>query len=57
MNKDATTHANDTLDRIKKTGDADDAVWEKNEDGTVVRRQPSGNTDQRDAASGPYVQR
>ena len=57
MNKDATTHANDTLDRIKKTGEADDAVWEKNEDGTVVRRQPSGNTDQRDAASGPYVQR
>ena len=47
----------DVIDRAKKTVDADDAIWEKNEDGTVVRRQPGANTDQRDAVGGPYVQR
>ena len=44
-------------ERIKKTADTDDAVWEKNEAGEVVKRQPNGSTDQRDAPSGPYVQR
>ena len=57
-NTDATYHANDdVIDRAKTTMDADDAIWEKNEDGTIVKRQPGVNTDQRDAVGGPYVQR
>ena len=57
-NTDATYPAKDDfIDRAKTTKDADDAIWEKNEDGTVVKRQPGVNTDQRDAVGGPYVQR
>ena len=47
----------DVIDRAKNTVDENDAIWEKNEDGTVVKRQPGVNTDQRDAVGGPYVQR
>ena len=43
--------------RAKNTVDTDDAIWEKNEDGTVVKRQPGIQSDQCDAAGGPYVQR
>eukprot|EP00090_Calanus_glacialis_P010259 TRINITY_DN18643_c0_g1_i1.p1 TRINITY_DN18643_c0_g1~~TRINITY_DN18643_c0_g1_i1.p1 ORF type:complete len:207 (-),score=73.26 TRINITY_DN18643_c0_g1_i1:74-667(-) len=43
--------------KAKTTMDADDAIWEKNEDGAVVKRQPGVKTDQRDAVGGPYVQR
>ena len=47
----------DVIDRAKNTVDANEAIWEKNEDGAVVKRQPGVNTDQRDAVGGPYVQR
>ena len=57
-NTDATySDKDDVFDRAKNKVDADDAIWEKNEDGTVVKRQPAVNTDQRDAVGGPYVQR
>ena len=57
-NTDATYPANDdVIDRAKTTMDADDAIWEKNEDVAVVKRQPGVNADQRDAVGGPYVQR
>ena len=57
-NTDATYSAkDDVIDRAKNTVDANEAIWEKNEDGAVVKRQPGVNTDQRDAVGGPYVQR
>ena len=57
-NTDATYPAkHDVIDRGKNTMGADDAIWEKNEDGAVVKRQPGVKTDQRDAVGGAYVQR
>ena len=38
-NTDATCPAiDDVIDRAKNTVDANDAIWEKNEDGAVVKR-------------------
>jgi len=44
--------------RSKKVADVDESVWVTKDDGTVVRKQPPGGGDVRDAdRNGPYIQR